>query len=151
MKFLRNIFFVLLLSALGACAGQGAAKQEAQVVGASPSEVAVTLYTGLTSGDVKAVIENIYFTNSIDSNVFRDYFEMAVASSDYKKRTEGFKAQYKAVSETIDGEDAVVALEGMGPLGNFLKINVKLHLIDGHWKVDGHHGVYHTEFPKDKK
>ncbi|MBE6267950.1 MAG: DUF4878 domain-containing protein [Bacteroidales bacterium] len=115
----------------------------------TPSDVALTLYTGLTSGDVAAVTENIYFQDSLDYNVFSDYFKMAVASEDYKARTSGFKADYKVVSEKIDGGEATVALEGVGPLGNMLKINVKLLLIDNKWKVDGNHGVFHTEFPEE--
>ena len=31
----------------------------------TPSDVALTLYTGLTSGDVAAVTENIYFQDSL--------------------------------------------------------------------------------------
>lgn len=114
----------------------------------TPSEVAIKLYNGLTSGNVKAVTENIHFQDSLDYNVFRDYFEMAAASEDYKKRTKNFNADYKVVSEKINGEEALVGLEGIGPLGNMLKINVKLIMIGDKWKVDGNHGVFHTEFPE---
>ena len=70
---------------------------------------------------------------------------MAVASDDYKQRTEGFTPDYKVTSEKIDGDKALVVLEGRGPLGNMLKIDVKLLSVDGKWKVDGDHGVFHTE------
>ena len=110
----------------------------------SPSDVAVTLYNGLTSGDYEAVTENIYFQDSLDFNVFRNYFRMAVESDDYKARTEGFKPNYTVKSESIDGDVATVNLEGIGPLGNLLKINVRLVLVDNKWKVDGNHGVFHS-------
>lgn len=110
----------------------------------SPSDVAVTLYNGLTSGDYEAVTENIYFQDSLDFNVFRNYFRMAVESDDYKSRTEGFKPDYAVKSESIDGDVATVNLEGIGPLGNLLKINVRLVLVDNKWKVDGNHGVFHS-------
>lgn len=111
----------------------------------APSVVALTLYKGITSGDVKGVTENIYFVDSLDFNVFRDYFMMAVASDDYKERTKGFTPNYKVTSEKIDGDKAFVVLEGRGPLGNMLKIDVKLLLVDGRWKVDGNHGVFHYD------
>lgn len=131
-------FAALLLSA---CTGSdGTARVKAEN---SPSVVALTLYKGLTSGDVKAVTENIHFKEQLDYNVFRDYFEMAVANEDYKKRTRDFTADYKVTSEKVDGNEATVLLEGVGPLGNMLKITVKLLLVDGCWKVDGNHGVFY--------
>ena len=127
--------------ALLACGG---GKSENNVkADVSPSVVALTLYNGLTSGDVKAVTENIYFKEQLDYNVFRDYFQMAVANADYKERTKNFKADYKVTSEQIDGSEATVNLEGIGPLGNMLKITVKLLFVDGRWKVDGNHGVFY--------
>ena len=113
--------------------------------GENPSKAALELYEGLTSGNVKAVTENIYFADTLDYNVFRDYFKMAVASDDYKQRTQSFKPDYKVVSEKISGDEAFVVLEGKGPLGNMLKIDVKMLFVDGRWKVDGNHGVFHSE------
>ena len=139
MKIFGNILLSLLLSALVTSCADTENKVDRSAE--APSVVALKLYKGLTTGDVKVVNDNIFFQNKIDSTVFRDYFAMAVASKDYQKRTAGFNADYKVV----------VGLEGMGPLGNYLKINVKLKLIDGFWKVDGNHGVYHTEFPEEKK
>lgn len=111
----------------------------------TPSAVALKLYEGITSGNVKAVTENIYFIDTLDYRVFHDYFKIAVASNDYKQRTQGFKPNYKVTSEKISGDKAFVTLEGKGPLGNMLKIDVKLLSIDGRWKVDGNHGVFHSE------
>lgn len=113
-----------------------------------PSAVALKLYEGLTSGDVDAVCNNIYFADSLNYNVFVSYFNMAVSSDDYRKRTEGFKPEYTVTSEKIDGDEAYVGLEGIGPLGNNLKINVKLVAVGDRWKVDGDHGVFHTDFDK---
>ena len=149
MKIFGNILLSLLLSALVTSCADTENKVDRSAE--APSVVALKLYKGLTTGDVKVVNDNIFFQNKIDSTVFRDYFAMAVASKDYQKRTAGFNADYKVVSEKINGDEAVVGLEGMGPLGNYLKINVKLKLIDGFWKVDGNHGVYYTEFPEEKK
>ena len=112
----------------------------------SPSEVALKLYNGLTSGDVETVTENIFFEDSLDYNLFRDYFKMAVTSEDYKKRTEGYKPEYEVKSEDIDGDVAIVKLEGIGPLGNMLKIDVRLVAVGNRWKVDGNHGVFHSDF-----
>ena len=87
--------------ALLACGG---GKSENNVkADVSPSVVALTLYNGLTSGDVKAVTENIYFKEQLDYNVFRDYFQMAVANADYKERTKNFKADSKGYA-VVEGE-----------------------------------------------
>ena len=142
MSFFRNIFMTAFIAvAMLACTG---GKSDNNVkADASPSDIALTLYNGLTSGDVKAVTENIYFKEQLDYNVFRDYFQMAVSNADYKERTKNFKPDYKVTSEQIDGTEATVNLEGIGPLGNMLKITVKLLLVDGRWKVDGNHGVFY--------
>ena len=116
----------------------------------APSAVALKVYEGLTSGNVKDVTDNIYFVDTLDHTIFREYLEVAVASADYKKRTQGFKSDYKVVSEQVSGTKASVVLEGIGPLGNKLKIDVKLLSVDGRWKVDGNHGVFHSE-PINKK
>ena len=118
--------------------------------GEAPSAVALKVYAGLTSGDVKAVTDNIYFVDTLDHTIFREYLEAAVASSDYKQRTMAFKPNYKVVSEKVSGQNAFVVLEGVGPLGNNLKIDVKLLSVDGRWLVDGNHGVFHSE-PLNKK
>ena len=146
MKSIKYLFFVatFLVFSLSCSNNQVNSVEE------TPSVVALKLYKGLTSGDVKAVTENIYFVDTLDYSVFRDYFEIAVASPDYKQRTQGFKADYKVVSEKIDGDKAFVVLAGKGPLGNMLKIDVKLLLVEGRWKVDGNHGVFHSE-PLNKK
>jgi hypothetical protein len=143
MKSLKYILFVATFALFfSSCGNVGSGvNSDAE----APSAVALTLYKGLTSGDVKGVTENIYFALKSDYNIFCDYFNMAVASSDYKQRTEGFTPDYKVTSEKIDGEKALVVLEGRGPLGNMLKIDVKMLLVDGRWKVDGDHGVFHYE------
>ncbi|MBE6302799.1 MAG: DUF4878 domain-containing protein [Bacteroidales bacterium] len=146
MVIMKSVKYIILVATLAfsffSC---GNVNNGADGNSEAPSVVALTLFKGLTSGDVKAVTENIYFVDSLDFNVFRDYFMMAVASDDYKERTEGFVPDYKVASEKIDGDKALVVLEGRGPLGNMLKIDVKLVSVDGRWKVDGDHGVFHRE------
>ena len=144
MRNLRYFFLLpaMVLAALVSCNG-------GNKIAVAPSQVALELYNGLTSGNVEAVTGNIHFEDSLDYNLFRDYFKMAVASDDYKQRTKDFKSNYKVVSEKIDGDVAVVALEGVGPLGNNLKINVRLVAVNGSWKVDGNHGVFHGDFSED--
>lgn len=141
MRSIKSFLYVAMfaLSLLSCGNGNNSANGDSE----SPSAVALTLYKGLTSGDVKGVTENIYFAQKSDYKVFCDYFNMAVASDDYKQRTEGFTPDYKVTTEKVDGDKAFVVLEGRGPLGNMLKIDVKLVSVDGQWKVDGDHGVFH--------
>ena len=143
MRSIKSFLFVAMFALSLLSCGNGGSSANGN--SKSPSAVALTLYKGLTSGDVKGVTENIYFAKKSDYKVFCDYFNMAVASSDYKQRTEGFTPDYKVTAEKVDGDKAFVVLEGRGPLGNMLKIDVKLLSVDGKWKVDGDHGVFHTE------
>ena len=64
MSFFRNILMAAFVAvALLACSG---GKSENSVkADVSPSVVALTLYNGLTSGDVTAVTENIYFKEQL--------------------------------------------------------------------------------------
>ena len=143
MKSIKSFFFTAIVAvSLFSC---GNVNTNVNGEAEAPSVVALTLYRGLTSGDVEGVTGNIYFSDSIAAAVFSDYFKMAVASNDYKQRTKGFVPNYKVTSEKINGDKAFVVLEGVGPLGNMLKIDVKLLLVDGYWKVDGEHGVFHYE------
>ena len=144
---MRRVKYILLVAAVALFS---VACSDVKGGGEAPSAVAVKLYEGLTSGDVKTVTENIYFVDTLDYGVFRDYFQIAVASDDYKQRTQGFKPDYKVDSEKISGDKAFVVLKGKGPLGNMLKIDVKLLFVDGRWKVDGNHGVFYSE-PLNKK
>lgn len=106
---MKSVKYIILVAAFAfsffSCGNAGSnvdAKVEA------PSVVALTLYKGITSGDVKGVTGNIHFADSLDFNVFRDYFMMAVASNDYKERTKGFTPDYKVTSEKISGNNAFV-------------------------------------------
>lgn len=139
MRIVKYIFFIATSALFLMSCGNTSSSD------GTPSVVALKLYKGLTSGDVKTVTENIHFVDSLDFRVFRDYFEMAVASNDYKQRTKEFKPDYKVTSEKIKGDNAFVVLEGKGPLGNMLKIDVKLISVNGVWKVDGNHGVFYSE------
>ncbi len=108
----------------------------------SPGEVAVELYTALTSGDAQAVKDNMFISDSIYRNSFFAYLDIAVASEQYKQNTANFKAAYVVSEEDVNGDEATVVLTGKGPLGQNVRITVKLLLIDGAWKVDGEHGVW---------
>lgn len=68
---------------------------------------------------------------------------MAVSSPQYKQNIENFTPSYKVVEEKTDGDKADVVLTGKNPLGQNVRIMVKLLKIDGVWKVDGDHGVWH--------
>lgn len=114
----------------------------------TPGEVAVTLFTAITSGDVQYVKDNICFADSSTYAVFSDYLDIAVASEQYKKKTSASKAEYHVAEENIDGDVAMVVLSGITPLGQPTKITVKLLNVDGAWKVDGEHGVWHNTTAK---
>ncbi len=134
MKKLKNIFIAALaLFVLAACRPT-----------ASPDEVAVRLHNALTSGDMSYVKERIYFPDPIDYEVFCKYLDMAAASAQYKERTAGYEADYKALSTDINGDEAFVKLQGVSALNEKMLITVRLVLVDGMWKVDGNHGVLHS-------
>ena len=109
----------------------------------SPGEVAIELYTALTSGEADGVKNNIYIADSIQRNVFMSYIDIAFASEQYRDNVKDLEASYSAVDETVNGNNVEVTLVGVGPLNQKLRITVKLLKIDGEWKVDGDHGVWH--------
>ncbi|MBR2638791.1 MAG: hypothetical protein IKD40_08130 [Bacteroidaceae bacterium] len=109
----------------------------------TPGEVAVRLFTAITSGDSETVKSNIYISDSIQRYVFESTIDIAVASKQYKENTAGYVPSYKVEKEVVDDDRAEVILTGVGPLGQKLRITVKLLLMDGVWKVDGDHGVWH--------
>lgn len=108
----------------------------------APGEVAVRLFTAITSGEMQVVKENIYMSDSIQRSTFYDWIDAAKNSPQYKENTAGFKADYTVAEEHVDGDNAEVILSGTGPLGQKVRITVKLKKIDGEWKVDGDHGVW---------
>lgn len=109
----------------------------------SPGEVAVTLYNAITSGDTLAMKEHLYISNRQQRNVFFKYYAMAVSSPQYKQNIENFTPSYQVVEEKIDGDEADVVLSGKNPLGQNVRIMVRLLKVDDVWKVDGDHGVWH--------
>ena len=133
MKNIKNIFVaVLAVFVFAACRPS------------SPADVAVRLHNALTSGDMSYVKEYIYFPNPVDHEVFCKYLDMAAASAQYKERTAGYEADYKALSTDINGDEAFVKLQGVSALNEKMLITVRLVLVDGVWKVDGNHGVLHS-------
>ena len=109
----------------------------------SPGEVAVELYSALTSGNVDAVRNNIHIADSIQRKAFFAYLDIAVASEQYQENVKDFNASYTVAEESVNGNNAEVTLVGMGPLNQKLRITVKLLKIDREWKVDGDHGIWH--------
>ena len=132
MKTLKNIVLAAVLFMFTACATT------------PPDEVAVKLHNAITSGDMSYVKENIYFPDAIDYTVFCEYLDMAAASAQYKRMTAGYKADYRAESTDINGDEAFVTLRGKSALGEDMIISVRLVRIDGCWKVDGNHAVLHS-------
>lgn len=110
-----------------------------------PDEVAVTLFNALTSGDMQYVKENIYFANYVHYDAVCDYVDMAVKSNDYKTRTAGYKADYKAVKTTYEGDVAWVELQGVSALGRSVTTVARMLFVDGRWKVDGDYTVFHPQ------
>lgn len=112
---------------------------------AMPGEVAVRLFNGLTSGDAAAVKENIYFADRIEYDTFCAYLDMAYDSKDFAERTKGYKADYKVLSEDINGDSAYVVLLGKTVLAQNTRFNVLMVRTDGRWKVDGRFSVFHRQ------
>lgn len=110
---------------------------------AAPGEVAVKLFSAITTGDNEYVKDNIYISDTIQREVFNSAIDIAVKSEQYRQNTKDFVPDYKVAQETINGDNAEVILTGIGPLGQKVRITVKLLLVDGRWKVDGDHGVWH--------
>ena len=133
MKKMAYIFVLLLLVACGDGAGNTT----------PPGEIAVKLFSAITSGDNEYVKDNIYISDTIQREVFNSAIDIAVKSEQYKQNTKDFVPNYKVEQETIDGDNAEVILTGIGPLKQKVRITVKLLRIDGRWKVDGDHGVWH--------
>ena len=136
-KFLKNISLFVLAALLFTACGKSAAL--------APDDVAVNLYNGLTSGDVDFVKKHIYFSAASDYTTFCDYLDMAVESNDFRERTASYKADYYAVDTKIFGNEAYVELCGLTPLNGTAKMTVHLLFVDGKWKVDGDHGVFHKD------
>jgi hypothetical protein len=112
---------------------------------AAPGEVAVSLFNALTSGEAQIVRDNIYFADNVERSAFYAYLDMAYDSKDFAERTKGYKADYKVVSEKIDGDSAFVVLLGKTALAQDTRFNVLMVKIDGEWKVDGRFSVLHPQ------
>ena len=111
----------------------------------TPSQVAVALFNALTDGDRFVVESNIHFPDTLEGETFLAYYDMALKSDDYKNRTTGYRADYRAVSETLTagGDSAYVELVGLTALGEETRFTVLLVDVEGWWKVDGPYSVLH--------
>lgn len=116
-----------------------------QALHETPSQVAVALFNALTDGDKFVVESNIHFPDTIEGETFLAYYDMALNSEDYKNRTAGYRADYRAVSETMTagGDSAYVELVGRTALGEETRFTVLLVDVEGWWKVDGPYSVLH--------
>lgn len=133
---MRNIATILIVATIFALASCHRPSRQ-------PSEVAIDLYTALTSGEVDVVKNNIYIADTIQRKAFEGYLDIVASSEQYRENVKDFVPSYSAASETVEGNNAEVILVGMGPLGQKLRITVSLLLVDGEWKVDGQHGIWH--------
>lgn len=136
MKKFLSVFAVIVLFFFASC-------KETPTVGATPGEVAVSLFSAITTGKADVVKENIHITDTIQRDVFNDWIDMAVSSEQYKENTAVYNPTYNIAEESIDGDNAKVVLTCKEPSGQQVRITVKLLKIDGRWKVDGDHGVWH--------
>lgn len=111
----------------------------------APGEVAVVLFNAITEGDADVVKKNIHFAYEGDYDVFSEYLDMAIKSEDFAQRTEGYKADYKVLSEVVTGDSAYVVLQGRTVLEQVSCFKVRMVRIDGKWKVDGDYSVFTRE------
>lgn len=111
----------------------------------APGEVAVSLFNALTSGEAQVVRDNIYFADDVERNAFGEYLDMAFRSEDFAERTRDYRADYKVVSEVVNGDSAHVVLVGKTVLKQQTRFTVLLVNVDGCWKVDGRYSVLHRQ------
>lgn len=107
-----------------------------------PGEVAIKVFNAITSGEAQVVKDYMYISDSIQRKSFEMYLDMAMSSQQYRDNTASFEENYTVAQETIDGDSAEVVLTGNNPLGQPVRLTVKLLIVDGEWKVDGDHAVY---------
>ncbi|MBR3884680.1 MAG: hypothetical protein IKJ31_08005 [Bacteroidaceae bacterium] len=107
-----------------------------------PCDVALKVFTALTSGEAQVIKDNIYIEDSIQRKSFEHYLDIAMSSQQYDENTATFEENYTVAKETIDGDRAEVILVGDNPLGQPVRLTVKLLIVDGVWKVNGDHAVY---------
>jgi hypothetical protein len=115
----------------------------------TPTQVAVALFNALTDGDRFVVESNIHFPIKEEGEAFMEYYDMALESGDFKERTAGYRADYKAVSESVKGDSAYVELVGKTVLGEDTRFTVLLVKVGGWWKVDGPYSVLHRTIDRD--
>ncbi len=107
-----------------------------------PDVVAVNLFNAITSGNVEYVKENIWFSQESDYKAVNDFLDIVVASSDYKQRTEGYTADYRAVRVNYEGDEAWVELQGRNVIGERIITLVHLLYINERWMVNGEQSVF---------
>ena len=131
-------YFIILIFILfiGACNGTNSDANK-------PGKIAVDVYEAITSGDTETLKDNLYISNRQQRETFFRYFDIAISSEQYKNNVKEYTPSYKVVEEKIDGDRAIITLSGINPLGEKVRITVEMLKIDGKWKVDGDHGIWH--------
>lgn len=109
----------------------------------TPGEIAVNFFSSITSGDVKAVRDNVVFRNAKEEQMFDSYLEKLFIPNVGKQAPRGHDAAYKIVSEEIKNDTAYVQLQANGVADKVVKMKVRLLNAEGVWKVDGSQAVLH--------
>ena len=110
----------------------------------TPGEIAVHFFTSITSGDVKAVKDNVVFRNAKEEQMFDSYLEKLFIPNVGKQIPRAHDAAYKIVSEEVKNDTAYVQLQANGATGKVVKMKVEVRngkiIIDGY---DGSQAVLH--------
>lgn len=141
MKNVLKIFLLCISSALFAACSQPVA----------PDVVAVRLFNAVTSGDMDYVKENIYLSHREDINVVNEFLTMMASSPEFKKRTEGYTADYRATAVNYAGDEAWVELKGKGVSGEMITTITRMVFVDGRWLVDGDYSILHAFNEENRK
>ena len=136
MRYLFRTFMLLLLPVAVSCGKEEAAPP-------TPGEIAVNFFSSITSGDVKAVRDNVVFRNAKEEQMFDSYLEKLFIPNVGKQAPRGHDAAYKIVSEEIKNDTAYVQLQANGAADKVVKMKVRLLNAEGVWKVDGSQAVLH--------
>lgn len=135
MKSVLRLSILFILSLFFSCGS------EELVVPKQPADVALGFFNSITYGNVEALKENVCFNDQADEAIFNEYLERLFIPDTAKLRSSVYDAEYKVLSEKIEGDTAYAELEGMTVFGKTAKLKVRLLNCEGDWKVDGSQAV----------
>ena len=135
MKSVFRLFILFILSLFFSCGS------EELVVPKQPADVALGFFNSITYGNVEALKENLCFNDQADEAIFNEYLERLFIPDTAKLRSSVYDAEYKVLSQKIEGDTAYAELEGMTVFGKTAKLKVRLLNCEGDWKVDGSQAV----------